>query len=447
MVCLSHIIYYPTKMGEAMFFDEAKIYVKGGDGGNGIVAFRREKYVPFGGPAGGDGGKGGDVYLVVDIHLNTLLSFRHKVHFKAERGQHGRGKNQTGKSAAAVHVQVPPGTIVRDADTGEFLGDLTQPGQKLLVARGGQGGRGNAAFTSSVNQAPRIAEQGDPGEERWLALELKLIADLGIVGLPNAGKSTLLSVVSAARPKIAAYPFTTLVPNLGVVALDLNTSFVVADLPGLIEGAHEGVGLGHQFLRHAERTRLLVHLLDGASPDPLADYETINAELDLYSERLANRPQIVVLNKMDLPDAQALWPAVQKALAEQGKEALAISAVTRQGVDELMRRVATLLQALPREALPLDKEPAVVSPPPPDEDAVSVTFDKEAKAWRVQGIRVERAALRTNWQLDEAILRFHSFMESLGIIAVLEEAGVKAGDTVLIGDVELTWEDWATITG
>jgi GTP-binding protein len=434
-------------MGEAMFFDEAKIYVKGGDGGNGIVAFRREKYVPFGGPAGGDGGKGGDVYLVVDIHLNTLLSFRHKVHFKAERGQHGRGKNQTGKSAAAVHVHVPPGTIVRDAGTGEFLGDLTQPGQKLLVARGGPGGRGNAAFTSSVNQAPRIAEQGDPGEERWLALELKLIADLGIVGLPNAGKSTLLSVVSAARPKIAAYPFTTLVPNLGVVALDLNTSFVVADLPGLIEGAHEGVGLGHQFLRHAERTRLLVHLLDGASPDPLADYETINAELDLYSERLANRPQIVVLNKMDLPDAQALWPAVQKALAEQGKEALAISAATRQGVDELMRRVATLLQALPREALPLDKEPSAVSPPPPDEDAVSVTFDKEAKAWRVRGIRVERAARRTNWQLDEAILRFHSFMESMGIIAVLEEAGVKAGDTVLIGDVELTWEDWATITG
>ena len=430
-----------------MFFDEAKIYVKGGDGGNGIVAFRREKYVPFGGPAGGDGGKGGDVYLVVDTHLNTLVSFRHKVHFKAERGQHGRGKNQTGKSGAVVHVRVPPGTIVRDADTGEFLGDLTQPGQKLLVARGGQGGRGNAAFTSSVNQAPRIAEQGDPGEERWLALELKLIADLGIVGLPNAGKSTLLSVVSAARPKIAAYPFTTLVPNLGVVALDPNTSFVVADLPGLIEGAHEGVGLGHQFLRHAERTRLLVHLLDGASPDPLADYETINAELDLYSERLANRPQIVVLNKMDLPDARALWPLVQKALAEQGKEALAISAVTRQGVDELMRRVATLLQALPREALPLDKEPAAVSPPSPDEDAVSVTFDKEARAWRVRGIRVERAARRTNWQLDEAILRFHIFMESMGVIAVLEEAGVKVGDTVLIGDVELTWEDWAAVGG
>lgn len=432
-----------------MFFDEAKIYVKGGDGGNGIVAFRREKYVPLGGPAGGNGGKGGDVYLLVDSHLNTLVTFRHKVHFKAERGQHGRGKNQTGRSGADVHLPVPPGTIVRDAGTGEFLGDLTRPGQKLLVARGGRGGRGNAAFVSSVNQAPRIAELGDPGEERWLALELKLIADVGIVGLPNAGKSTLLSVVSAARPKIADYPFTTLVPNLGVVELDPNTTFVAADLPGLIEGAHQGVGLGHQFLRHAERTRLLVHLLDGASLDPLADYETINAELDLYSERLATRQQVVVLNKMDLPDTQALWPLVQEALAERGvKEVMAISAVTRQGVDALMRRVATLLETLPRQELPVERaEATAVLRPPPDEDAISVTYDEEAKAWRVRGIRVERAARRTNWQLDEAIMRFHLFLEDMGGIAALEEAGVKAGDTVLIGDVELTWEDWGAFGG
>ena len=430
-----------------MFFDEVKIYVKGGDGGNGIVAFRREKFVPLGGPAGGNGGKGGDVYLVVDTHLNTLVTFRHKVHIKAERGAHGRGKNQAGKGGADVHVPVPPGTIVRHADTGEFLGDLTLPGQKLLVARGGRGGRGNAAFAGPTNQAPRVAEQGDPGEERWLALELKLIADVGIVGLPNAGKSTLLSVVSAARPKIADYPFTTLVPNLGVVALDPTTSFVVADLPGLIEGAHQGAGLGHQFLRHAERTRLLVHLLDGASQDPLADYDTINAELDLYSERLATRPQIVVLNKMDLPPAQALWPRLQAALVERGvRETMAISAVTRQGVDALMGRVASRLEALPREALPVEvTETAAVLQPPPDEDAISVTHDKGANAWRVRGIRVERAAHRTNWQLDEAILRFHLFLENMGVIAALEEAGVEAGDTVFVGDVELTWEDWGEV--
>ncbi|UCC61760.1 MAG: GTPase ObgE [Anaerolineae bacterium] len=430
-----------------MFFDEAKIYVKAGDGGNGIVAFRREKHVPFGGPAGGDGGKGGNVYLVVDSHLNTLVTFRHKVHFKAERGRHGRGKNQTGRSGANLHVSVPPGTIVRDADTGEFLGDLTRHGQELLAAQGGRGGLGNAAFASSVNQAPRIAEQGDPGEERWLTLELKLIADVGIVGLPNAGKSTLLSVVSAARPKIADYPFTTLVPNLGVVELGPNTSFVLADLPGLIGGAHQGVGLGHQFLRHVERTRLLIHLLDGASPDPLADYETINTELDLYSERLATRPQIVVLNKMDLPDAQALWPLVQEALAERGvKEVMAIAAVTHQGVNALMRRVAATLETLPREELTMEAaEEVAVFELPSDEDAISVTYEEETGAWRVRGIRVERAARRTNWQLDEAIFRFHLFLESMGVISALEEAGVQVGDTVFIGDVELTWEDWGAL--
>jgi len=429
-----------------MFFDEAKIYVKGGDGGNGIIAFRREKYVPFGGPAGGDGGKGGAVYLVVDPHLNTLINF-HRVHFRAERGRHGQGKTQTGKSGADVRIPVPPGTVVRDADSGAFLGDLTRPGQELLVARGGKGGRGNAAFASAVNQAPRIAEQGEAGEERWLALELKLIADVGIVGMPNAGKSTLLSIISAARPKIADYPFTTLEPNLGVVEIDPTTSFVAADLPGLIEGAHQGVGLGHQFLRHAERTRMLIHLLDGASPDPLADFETINAELDLYSERLATRPQMVVLNKMDLPDTQAIWPLVQEALAEQGiTQTMAISAATRQGVDVLVRRVASLLAGLPPEALPLpaDEDIAVLSLPP-DEDTISVTFNPAEKSWQVRGSRVERAAQRTNWNLEEAVVRFHFFLERAGVIEELQKAGVKTGDTVFIGDVELSWEDWETL--
>jgi len=250
-----------------MFFDEARIYVKAGDGGDGCVSFRREKYVPLGGPNGGDGGRGGDVYLVANPHLNTLVGFKRRVHFKAQRGSHGRGKGQKGRQGDDVFIEVPPGTVVRDAETGEFIADLTEEGQQALVAQGGRGGRGNAAFATPTNQAPRIAERGEPGQERRLYLELKLIADVGIVGVPNAGKSTLLSVVSAARPKIADYPFTTLEPSLGVVILDDYTSFVMADIPGLIEGAHAGTGLGHEFLRHIERTRIIIHLLDGASAD------------------------------------------------------------------------------------------------------------------------------------------------------------------------------------
>jgi len=256
-----------------MFFDQVKIYVKGGDGGDGCVAFRREKWVPFGGPSGGHGGAGGNVYLVVDHNLNTLIHFRKRVHFKAQAGNRGSSKKQQGKSGEDWLVPVPPGTMVYDADSGEFLADLIEEGQRMLVAKGGRGGRGNAAFASPTNQAPRLAEHGEPGQERWLRLELKLIADVGIIGLPNAGKSTLLSVVSAARPKIADYPFTTLQPNLGVVIMDGYRSFVLADVPGLIEGASEGAGLGHQFLRHVERTRLLIHLLNGAATDPLADYD------------------------------------------------------------------------------------------------------------------------------------------------------------------------------
>ena len=298
-----------------MFFDEAKIYIKSGDGGDGSVAFRREKYVPFGGPSGGNGGPGGDFYLVADHNHNTLVHFKKRVHFKAENGGRGSGKNQQGKTGEDRLVPVPPGTMVYDADTGELLADLLEAGQRVRLAKGGRGGRGNAAFASPTNQAPRVAEHGEPGLERWLRLELKLIADVGVIGMPNAGKSTLLSVVSAARPKIAAYPFTTLQPNLGVVRVDDLHSFVMADVPGLIEGASDGAGLGHQFLRHVERTRLLIHLLDGAGTDPLADYETINRELAQFSERLAAKPQIVVLNKMDLPDAQAWWPLIQEALS------------------------------------------------------------------------------------------------------------------------------------
>ena len=418
-----------------MFFDEAKIYVKAGDGGDGCVSFRREKYVPLGGPSGGDGGKGGDVYLVANPHLNTLIGFKRRVHFKAKRGAHGRGKGQKGRQGDDVYVEVPPGTVVRDAETEEFIADLMEEGQRALVARGGRGGRGNAAFATSTNQAPRIAERGAPGQERWLYLELKLIADVGVVGVPNAGKSTLLSVVSAARPKIAAYPFTTLEPNLGVVALGDYTSFVMADIPGLIEGAHTGAGLGHEFLRHIERTRMIIHLLDGASADPLGDYESINEELALFDPELARKPQLVVLNKMDLPQAQALWPSVEQAMKVRGQMAMSISAVTGEGVKEMLRSVAGMLASLPEEEPPT-AEVKVFRPA--EEEAFTITWEDDA--WRVRGADVERVAAMTNWDLGEAVMRFQRIAEAMGLKAALRKAGVQPGDTVRIGEAELEWQ-------
>ena len=419
-----------------VFFDEAKIYVKAGDGGNGCVSFRREKYVPLGGPNGGDGGRGGDVYLAVNPHLNTLIAFKHRVHFKAQRGGHGKGKGQKGRQGDDLSVEVPPGTVVRAADTRELIADLTEEGQRALVAKGGQGGRGNAAFATPTNQAPRIAERGAPGQERWLYLELKLIADVGIVGVPNAGKSTLLSVFSAARPKIADYPFTTLQPNLGVVALDDYTSFVMADITGLIEGAHAGAGLGHEFLRHIERTRMIIHLLDGASAEPLTDYESISEELALFDPELAGKPQLVVLNKMDLPQAQALWPSVKKAMKAQGQRATSMSAVTGEGVKEMLGAVAEMLESLPRE-----KPPAVEGKVfRPAEEGKAFTITWEDDAWRVRGAKVERVVAMTNWDLDEAVQRFQRMAEAMGLKAALREAGVQPGDTVRIGQVELEWQ-------
>jgi GTP-binding protein len=418
-----------------MFFDEAKIHVKGGAGGDGCIAFRREKYVPFGGPSGGNGGAGGSVYLVVDEHLNTLVHFKKGVHYKAGRGGRGSGKNQQGKRGQDRLVPVPPGTMVYHAESGELLGDLVEPGQQLLVAKGGRGGRGNAAFASPTNQAPRLAEHGEPGEEFWLRLELKLIADVGVIGVPNAGKSTLLSVVSAARPKIAAYPFTTLQPNLGVVQVDGHQTFVLADVPGLIEGASEGVGLGHQFLRHVERTRLLIHLLDGAAIDPLADYDTINGELAHFSERLAAKPQIVVLNKMDLPDAQAWWPLVQEAMQAREVEAHAISAVSGEGVQPLMRRAYALLRALPATESLADA-PAVFRPA---EQEGAFAVEREPDGWRVMGVRVERIAAMTPFHLPETVARFQRQLRAMGVEAALQEAGVQPGDLVRIGDQELEW--------
>lgn len=424
-----------------LIFDEAAIYVKGGNGGNGVVAFRREKFVPLGGPSGGNGGKGGDVILRADRHLNTLLPFKTKVHFKAQRGAHGEGSNKQGKNGQDCIVPVPPGTAVFLRDTGELIADLVADGQEAVVARGGRGGRGNAVFKSAANQAPRFAEKGEPGEERWLRLELKLIADVGIVGVPNAGKSTLLSVASHAKPKIADYPFTTLVPNLGAVVVD-NCDFVLADIPGLIEGAHAGHGLGDRFLRHIERTRLLIHLLNGLSPDPVGDYEAINAELELFNPLLADKPQIVVLNKMDLPEVRNLWPEIRATLLARGVEQpLAISAINGEGVQDLMRRVSAALAELPK---PEAVAQPVVFRPEVDEDYFEI--DQEGgpdqagvRRWRVRGVRIERAAAMTNWDYYEAGLRFQRILEAMGISQALEKAGVLDGDVVAIGNTELIW--------
>jgi GTP-binding protein len=422
-------------MEEPYFFDEATIHVRAGKGGNGCVSFRREKFVPFGGPNGGNGGAGGDVYLVANRHLNTLIQFQRKQHFRAESGEHGQGKDMQGKRGEELSVSVPPGTVVRDAKTAELVADLVEDGQKVRVARGGRGGRGNASFASPTNQAPRIAEKGEPGEERSLKLELKLIADVGIIGVPNAGKSTLLAAVSAARPKIADYPFTTLTPNLGVATVDHQT-LVLADIPGLIEGAHAGAGLGITFLRHVERTRVLIHLLDGAAPDPLHDFEDINAELALFSAELAAKSQVVALNKMDLPQAQEIWPTVEAAMCERQLPVLAISAVTGQGTRELLYAVLEVLEATPEEAA-VAVEPKVFRPVE-DEEAFQVT--REGDHFRVRGRRVERAAAMTDWNNREAVARFQRILKAMGILKALEQAGVQSGDTVFIGSHELEWQ-------
>jgi GTP-binding protein len=418
-----------------MFYDEARIFVAAGDGGDGCVAFRREKYVPHGGPSGGDGGSGGDVVLYVDGHVNTLYRFGRQRHFRAERGEHGRGKGQHGASRDPLRAAVPPGTVVYDADSGDLLGDLTVPGQELVVAQGGRGGRGNAHFKSSTNQAPRIAEHGEPGEQLWLRLELRLLADVGLVGIPNAGKSTLLAAVTAARPKIAPYPFTTLEPNLGVVLLDSQTEFVLADIPGLIEGASQGKGLGHEFLRHIERTRVLVHLLDGLSADPLRDLSVINTELAAFGHGLADKPQLVVFNKLDMPEARERWPHIRSVLQRRGEAAMGVSALTGEGIREVLYRVAEMLSELPQE-IPARELP--VFRPSPDER--SFTVQQEADGWRIRGAHVERLAAMTVWNLDEAVRRFHRSLERAGVAAALEAAGVEPGDPVFIGEQELVWE-------
>lgn len=419
-----------------MFYDRAKIYIRSGDGGDGMISFRREKFVPLGGPDGGDGGKGGGIVFVTNPNLNSLVRFHRRNHFRADHGRNGNPKRQTGASGKDVILEVPAGTVIREADNGDLLADLTQPDQELVLIKGGRGGRGNIHFSSSRNQAPRLAERGEPGKEMWLTLELKLIADVGIVGVPNAGKSTLLAAVSDARPKIANYPFTTLHPSLGVVTVDEFHTMVLADIPGLIEGAAQGTGLGHDFLRHIERTRVLVHILDGAASDPLVDWAMINQELALYDIALEKKPQLVVLNKMDLPDAIAWEPILEEEILKAGYPFCSVSAVSGLGLREMIYRVKQLLDeaVIPEPVM----EEQVVFRPPEDE---SFSIEREGDAWRLSGQKIERIAAMTYFEFDDTLVRFQHILERMGISQALEEMGVQEGDIVIIGDQELEWGD------
>ena len=428
-----------------MFQDQARINVKSGNGGRGVVSFLREKYVPRGGPDGGDGGRGGDVVFYVDDQLATLTPFRYIVHFAAENGQPGSGRQMHGKDGAHVRVAVPPGTTIWDDEMGQILADLIEPGEEAVLLRGGIGGKGNARFKSSRNQAPRIAELGEPGRQEWVRLELKLIADVGLVGLPNAGKSTLLAASSAARPKIADYPFTTLEPMLGVIEIGgpAGHTFVMADLPGLIAGAAEGVGLGYEFLRHIERTRMLLHVLDGSGGlegrDPVEDFELISAELAAYSPELAEKPTFIVINKADLSETRSLFEYVEPQLEGKSERIFRVSGVTGEGVPELLEAVSQRLAAIPREELERREPVRVYSLEEDDESAWDAT-QFSAHHFEVTGRRIERAMLMTDFGLDEAADRFQRILEAAGISARLDDLGIQPGDTVHIADAELIWE-------
>ena len=419
-----------------MFLDEVKIYVRSGDGGNGLVAFRREKYVPKGGPAGGDGGRGANVVFIVDEGLRTFMDYRYQKKFVAPNGENGMSKGMHGRKSKDLYLKVPPGTVIRDTDTGEVLADLVEHEQEVIVARGGRGGRGNCRFATPSNPAPEIAENGEPGEERNLTLELKLMADVGLVGFPSVGKSTLLSITSKAKPKIADYHFTTLAPNLGVVETKDHRSFVMADLPGLIEGASQGVGLGHQFLRHIERTKVIVHVIDMSATDgrdPYEDYKVINAELGEYNMRLLERPQVVVANKMDIPVASENLVEFKKRLAEDGEDVdiVEISAFTRNNIDNLLYKISDILDNTdPNMLYELDTEEESMEHKPKDE-TFKITRD-DTGAYVVSGPGIERAFLMTDFNRDASVRRFAQQMRSMGVDDALRERGCKNGDTVKI---------------
>ena len=425
-----------------MFLDEVKIFVRSGDGGNGLVAFRREKYVPKGGPAGGDGGRGANVVFIVDEGLRTFMDYRYQKKFVAPNGENGMSKGMHGRKSKDLYLKVPPGTVIRDTDTGEVLADLVEHEQEVVVARGGRGGRGNCRFATPSNPAPEIAENGEPGEERNLTLELKLMADVGLVGFPSVGKSTLLSITSKAKPKIADYHFTTLAPNLGVVETKDHRSFVMADLPGLIEGASQGVGLGHQFLRHIERTKVIVHVIDMSATDgrdPYEDYKVINAELGEYNMRLLERPQIVVANKMDIPVASDNLKEFKKRLENDGEEVdiVEISAFTRSNVDNLLYKISDILDNTdPNMLYELDTEEEsmenrVLYKHKPKDETFKITRD-DTGAYVVSGPGIERAFLMTDFNRDASVRRFAQQMRSMGVDDALRERGCKNGDTVKI---------------
>lgn len=403
-----------------------------------MVHFRREKYEPRGGPDGGDGGKGGDVIFEVKSTLNSLSKFRKNERFEADPGKGGGGSQMTGRGGKDLIIYIPPGTVIYDAESGELIGDLTETGQQLMVCKGGRGGLGNQHFATSRNQAPRMAERGEPHEEKLLRLELKLIADIGIIGLPNAGKSTLLSALTNAKPKIGDYPFTTLDPNLGVANIDDDTTVVMADIPGLIEGAHEGAGLGHDFLRHIQRTRVLIHMIDGLSEDPLADFSQINSELSLFDTKLSKKPQVVVLNKIDQPEVQERLKKIKASFKKKKVELVTASAMARTNTRDILIAAYQKLQDMPLEEL--EEETLPVYKPEVDPNQFDI-HREDGDKWRVSGVAIERSAKMTYWEHSGSVRRFQRLMQKLGVDKALREAGIEEGDTVFVGDFELEWQD------
>jgi GTP-binding protein len=424
-----------------MFVDVAKINLKAGKGGDGAVAFRREKYEPAGGPYGGDGGDGGSIVLVADEGIRTLMDFRYKRHYKAETGENGRTKKQFGKSGQNLILKLPVGTLVKDANTGKVIVDMKEHNQEFTIVKGGKGGRGNAKFATATRQAPRFAEPGRPGEERDIVLELKLLADVGLIGFPNVGKSTILSIVSEAKPKIANYHFTTLKPNLGVVKIEEGQSFVIADIPGLIEGAHEGVGLGHDFLRHVERTRVLVHVLDGSGIEgrnPIEDFYSINEELLKYNPKLGEKPQIIVANKMDLPQAEEWLIKIKEEFEPKGYKVYSISAATREGINKLKYGIWEALSTVELDYETFDEQMDIIIDEPIGDD---FTVKKENGKYIVEGPFIESLVYGTNFEDYDSLRYFQNIMRDKGIVDQLKELGVQEGDTVFILEFEFEYFD------
>ena len=424
-----------------MFVDRVKIEVRAGRGGNGAVSFRREKFIPKGGPNGGDGGKGGDVIIEADDKIGTLIDLYNHPHQRAKNGESGQGSNKTGKNGEDLIIKVPLGTIVEDMDNSTILGDLTENGQRITVACGGRGGQGNFRFKSSIRKSPRFAQKGEPGEEKKLYLSLKIIADVGLVGYPNAGKSTLLSRISAAKPKIADYPFTTLNPNLGVVIVDETKSFIAADIPGLIEGAHQGTGLGDKFLKHIERTKIILHIIDGSiikKEDPLYSFRAINKELNSFSEKLTRKPQIIAINKCDLPSVKENITYFKDVFNKEGYQIFLISALTGEGLNKLIYGLSSLLDELK------EKEKGTINEALPQKEAVykftpRFVINKKGDLYEVTGAEIERIVAMTNFNNEEAIDYFQKIIKKMGLEKALIKKGIKEGDQVKIKEIVFTF--------